>query len=88
MAHLSLLAAPLTSNDDDDAHAHGPVGRTRSTGAISIRTVVDAPSPLSPLPGLTEITLRHLLGAIQALHSILAVAHSELRKARAGILGP
>ncbi len=55
---------------------------------LVLRPVDDAPSPLSPLPGLTEIVLRHLLGAVQAVHSILAVARPELRRVRIELIDP
>jgi hypothetical protein len=55
---------------------------------LVLRTVDDAPSALSPLPGLAEIVLRHLLGAVQAVHSILALTRPELRRARIELVGP
>lgn len=39
-------------------------------------------APSSPIPELTEAVLRHLLGAMQCVHRILAVARPDLKRAR------
>jgi hypothetical protein len=89
MAHLSLLDpiasrdAPFTSNNDA-ARVHGPVGRTRSNGTLTMK-VDDGPSSSSPVPELTERVFRSALCALHAAHAILTTARPDLRRARVEI---
>lgn len=69
----ALVSGPGASAAGDDALLR-PVGN-------------EAAPLLAIVPQLVEMILRHLLAAIQPVHSILAVVYPQLRRARIDLIG-